>query len=146
MDGIIANLAGVRDLADKYDAMVMVDDSHAVGFVGTRGRGSPEHCGVEGRIDIVTGTLGKALGGALRRLSPSRQGDRGRLAQAALASLSVLQRANAGRSPRPSLKLFELIEEGDALRQRLYANAARFRDDMTRPASRWPAPAIRSSR
>src|SRR6185369_11474360 len=64
MDGIIANLRGVCDLADKYDAMVMVDDSHAVGFVGKNGRGSPEHCGVEGRIDIITGTLGKALGGA----------------------------------------------------------------------------------
>ncbi|ESX47902.1 2-amino-3-ketobutyrate CoA ligase [Mesorhizobium sp. LSHC424B00] len=64
MDGIIANLKGVCDLAEKYDAMVMVDDSHAVGFVGKNGRGSAEHCGVEGRVDIITGTLGKALGGA----------------------------------------------------------------------------------
>jgi len=64
MDGIIANLKGICDLADKYKAMVMVDDSHAVGFVGEHGRGTPEHCGVEGRIDIFTGTLGKALGGA----------------------------------------------------------------------------------
>ena len=64
MDGIIANLKGVCDLADKYNAMVMVDDSHAVGFVGKTGRGTPEHCGVEGRVDIITGTLGKALGGA----------------------------------------------------------------------------------
>ena len=64
MDGIIANLGGVCDLAEKYGAMVMVDDSHAVGFVGKHGRGSPEHCGVEGRVDIITGTLGKALGGA----------------------------------------------------------------------------------
>ena len=64
MDGIIADLAGICDLADKHDALVMVDDSHAVGFVGANGRGSPEHCGVEGRIDILTGTLGKALGGA----------------------------------------------------------------------------------
>ena len=64
MDGIIANLKGVCDLAEKYDAMVMVDDSHAVGFVGKHGRGSAEHCGVEGRVDIITGTLGKALGGA----------------------------------------------------------------------------------
>ena len=64
MDGIIANLRGVCDLADKYDAMVMVDDSHAVGFVGEHGRGSAEFCGVEGRVDIITGTLGKALGGA----------------------------------------------------------------------------------
>ncbi|TGW02039.1 aminotransferase class I/II-fold pyridoxal phosphate-dependent enzyme, partial [Mesorhizobium sp. M2D.F.Ca.ET.145.01.1.1] len=64
MDGIIANLRGVCDLAEKYDAVVMVDDSHAVGFVGKNGRGSAEHCGVEGRVDITTGTLGKALGGA----------------------------------------------------------------------------------
>ena len=64
MDGTIANLKGVCDLAEKYDAMVMVDDSHAVGFVGEQGRGTPEHCGVMGRVDIITGTLGKALGGA----------------------------------------------------------------------------------
>ncbi len=64
MDGIIANLKGICDLADRYHAIVMVDDSHATGFVGEQGRGTPEHCGVEGRIDIMTGTLGKALGGA----------------------------------------------------------------------------------
>jgi glycine C-acetyltransferase len=64
MDGIIADLKSVCDLADKYSALVMVDDSHAVGFVGATGRGTPEHCGVQGRVDIITGTLGKALGGA----------------------------------------------------------------------------------
>ena len=64
MDGIIADLKGICDLADRYGAIVMVDDSHAVGFIGTHGRGTPEHCGVEGRVDIITGTLGKALGGA----------------------------------------------------------------------------------
>ena len=64
MDGIIANLKAICDLADKHDALVMVDDSHAVGFVGAKGRGTPEHCGVIGRVDIITGTLGKALGGA----------------------------------------------------------------------------------
>ena len=64
MDGIIANLEGVCDLAEKYNALVMVDDSHAAGFVGKTGRGSTEHCGVMGRVDIITGTLGKALGGA----------------------------------------------------------------------------------
>ena len=64
MDGIIANLKGVCDLADKYDALVMVDDSHAVGFMGEDGRGSHEFRGVMGRVDILTGTLGKALGGA----------------------------------------------------------------------------------
>ncbi len=64
MDGFIANLAGVCDLAEKYDALVMVDDSHAVGFMGRTGRGTHEHCGVMARVDILTGTLGKALGGA----------------------------------------------------------------------------------
>src|SRR5262249_19956269 len=64
MDGIICNLRGLCDLAEKYDALVMVDDSHAVGFLGKHGRGSIEHCGVMGRVDIITGTLGKALGGA----------------------------------------------------------------------------------
>ena len=64
MDGIIANLKGICGLAEKYDALVMVDDSHAVGFMGEHGRGTPEYCGVEGRVDILTGTLGKALGGA----------------------------------------------------------------------------------
>ena len=72
MDGIIANLAGVCDLAERYDALVMVDDSHAVGFVGTHGRGTPEHCGVEGRVDIITGTLGKALGGASGGYTPAQ--------------------------------------------------------------------------
>jgi len=64
MDGFIANLKGICDLADKYDALVMVDDSHAVGFMGEHGRGTPEHCGVAERVDIITGTFGKALGGA----------------------------------------------------------------------------------
>ena len=64
MDGIVADLLGICGLAEKHGAMVMVDDSHAVGFVGARGRGTPEHCGVMGRVDILTGTLGKALGGA----------------------------------------------------------------------------------
>src|SRR5690606_10932537 len=64
MDGIIADLASICDLADEFDALVMVDDSHAVGFMGAGGRGTPEHCGVSGRVHILTGTLGKALGGA----------------------------------------------------------------------------------
>lgn len=64
MDGIVANLKGICDLADRYHALVMVDDSHAVGFMGARGRGTPEYCGVTGRVDLMTGTFGKALGGA----------------------------------------------------------------------------------
>lgn len=73
MDGTIANLAAICDLADKYDALVMVDDSHAVGFMGDHGRGTHEHCGVMGRVDIITGTLGKALGGASGGFTSARQ-------------------------------------------------------------------------
>ena len=90
MDGIVANLRAICDLADRYGALVMVDDSHAVGFVGEGGRGTPEHCGVEGRIDILTGTLGKALGGASGGYTSRAQGDR-RAAAPALAPVSLLQ-------------------------------------------------------
>ncbi len=130
MDGIIADLASICDLARRYDAIVMVDDSHAVGFVGEKGRGTPEHCGVLGQVDIITGTLGKALGGAsggyisgprvvielLRQrarpylfsntLAPS-------IAMATLAALRLLQ-----------------SEEGDALRKKVSQNGKRFRHGM----------------
>ena len=99
MDGIIADLKAICDLADRYRALVMVDDSHAVGFVGEGGRGTPEFCGVEGRIDILTGTLGKALGGASGGYHVRAQGDH-RAAAAALAALSFLEHAGADRSPR----------------------------------------------
>jgi glycine C-acetyltransferase len=130
MDGIIANLEGVCDLAEKYDAMVMVDDSHAVGFVGKNGRGSPEHCGVEGRIDIVTGTLGKALGGASGGYTSGkakvvdwlRQRSRPYLFSNTLAPVIAAA----------SLKVFDLIEHGSALREKLNANAERFRSQMSK--------------
>ena len=130
MDGIVANLKGVCDLAEKYGAMVMVDDSHAVGFVGKHGRGSPEHCGVEGRIDIITGTLGKALGGASGGYTCGRKEVVDWLRQRSRPYLfsNTLAPAIAGAS----IKVFEMIEKGDALRERLYANAARFREKMTR--------------
>ncbi len=130
MDGIVANLKGVCDLAEKYGAMVMVDDSHAVGFVGKHGRGSPEHCGVEGRIDIITGTLGKALGGASGGYTCGRREVVDWLRQRSRPYLfsNTLAPAIAGAS----IKVFEMIEKGDALRERLYANAARFREKMTR--------------
>ncbi len=130
MDGIIANLRGVCDLAEKYGAMVMVDDSHAVGFVGRNGRGSPEHCGVEGRVDIITGTLGKALGGASGGYTSGKAKVIDWLRQRSRPYLfsNTLMPAIAGGS----LKVFELIENGDALRQRLYANAAHFRDKMSK--------------
>lgn len=128
MDGIIANLQGVCDLAGKYDAMVMVDDSHAVGFVGKNGRGSAEHCGVEGRVDIITGTLGKALGGASGGYTSGKKQVVDWLRQRSRPYLfsNTLMPAIAGAS----LKVFELVRNGDALRERLYANATRFRSEM----------------
>jgi glycine C-acetyltransferase len=110
--------------------MVMVDDSHAVGFVGKHGRGSAEHCGVEGRVDIVTGTLGKALGGASGGYTSAkaevvdwlRQRSRPYLFSNTLAPVIAAA----------SLKVFELIENGDAVRERLYANSALFRAEMSK--------------
>ena len=130
MDGIVANLRGVCDLAEEYDAMVMVDDSHAVGFVGTHGRGSAEHCGVEGRVDIITGTLGKALGGASGGYTSGKKEVVDWLRQRSRPYLfsNTLMPAIAGAS----LKVFDMIDDGDALREKLYANADRFRDAMTR--------------
>lgn len=130
MDGIIANLDGICDLAEKYDAMVMVDDSHAVGFVGATGRGSVEHCGVEGRVDIITGTLGKALGGASGGYTSGkaevidwlRQRSRPYLFSNTLAPVIAAA----------SLTAFDLIESGDDLRARLLANSQQFRDEMTK--------------
>lgn len=130
MDGIIANLKGVCDLAEKYGAMVMVDDSHAVGFVGAHGRGSAEHCGVEGRIDIITGTLGKALGGASGGYTSGKRQVVDWLRQRSRPYLfsNTLMPAIAAAS----LRVFELIEHGDGLRKRLTDNAARFRSSMTK--------------
>ncbi|MGB3388912.1 MAG: glycine C-acetyltransferase [Pseudaminobacter sp.] len=130
MDGIIANLKGICDLAERYDAMVMVDDSHAVGFVGSHGRGTPEYCGVEGRIDLITGTLGKALGGASGGYTSGKRQVVDWLRQRSRPYLfsNTLMPAIAAAS----LKVFELIDNGDALRSRLYANADRFRSGMGR--------------
>jgi glycine C-acetyltransferase len=128
MDGIIANLGGVCDLAEKYGAMVMVDDSHAVGFVGKHGRGSAEHCGVEGRVDIVTGTLGKALGGASGGYTSGRREVVDWLRQRSRPYLfsNTLMPAIAAAS----LKVFDMIEHGGELRAKLAGNAARFREKM----------------
>ncbi len=130
MDGIIANLGGVCDLADKYGAMVMVDDSHAVGFVGKHGRGSAEHCGVEGRIDIITGTLGKALGGASGGYTSARAEVVEWLRQRSRPYL--FSNTLAPVIAAASLKVFDLIENGAALRDRLYANSALFRTEMSK--------------
>ncbi len=129
MDGIIANLQGVCDLAEKYGAMVMVDDSHAVGFVGKHGRGSAEHCGVEGRVDIITGTLGKALGGASGGYTSGRREVVEWLRQRSRPYL--FSNTLAPVIAAASLKVFDLIDNGDALRKRLYDNANLFRREMT---------------
>jgi glycine C-acetyltransferase len=128
MDGIIANLRGVCDLAETYGAMVMVDDSHAVGFVGQNGRGTPEHCGVEGRVDIITGTLGKALGGASGGYTSAKREVVDWLRQRSRPYLfsNTLAPSIAGAS----IRVLDLVGEGGALREKLYANAMRFRSGM----------------
>jgi glycine C-acetyltransferase len=130
MDGYIAKLGIICDLADKYDALVMVDDSHAVGFVGNHGRGTPELCGVEGRVDIVTGTLGKALGGASGGYTSGRKEIIDLLRQRSrpyLFSNSVAPPIVAA-----SLKVLDLVTESPDLRKRLHDNTRLFREDMTR--------------
>ena len=117
MDGIICNLKGVCDLADQYNALVMVDDSHAVGFVGKTGRGTPEHCGVEGRVDIITGTLGKALGGASGGYTSGRREIIALLRQRSRPYLfsNTLAPAIAGAS----IEMLNMLEESTALRDHL---------------------------
>ena len=130
MDGIIANLPAVCDLAEKHDAMVMVDDSHAVGFVGANGRGTLEYCGVEGRVEIVTGTLGKALGGASGGYTAAsekivewlRQRSRPYLFSNTLAPVITAA----------SIRAFELIEDGASLREKLKDNSEHFREGMSK--------------
>ena len=129
MDGIIANLKGVCDLADKYDAMVMVDDCHATGFLGENGRGSHEYCDVLGRIDLITGTLGKALGGASGGYTSG--------SKAAIEWLRQRSRpylfSNSVAPPivAASLKVFDMMADGHDLRAQLWRNAEHFRHRMT---------------
>ena len=131
MDGIIADLKAICDLADRHGALVMVDDSHAVGFVGARGRGTPEACGVEGRIDIVTGTLGKALGGASGGYTAGRKDIVALLRQRSRPYL--FSNSLAPSIAAASLQVLELLRggEGDALRRRVRENGERFRRAMT---------------
>lgn len=125
MDGIICNLKGICDLADKYNALVMVDDSHAVGFVGRTGRGTPEYCGVEGRVDIITGTLGKALGGASGGYTSGRQEIVDLLRQRSRPYLfsNTLAPAIAGAS----IEMLNMLEESTALRDHLEDVTAHYR-------------------
>lgn len=130
MDGYIAKLGEICDLADRYQALVMVDDAHAAGFMGENGRGAPEHCGVEGRIDILTGTLGKALGGGMGGYICARESVVRLLRNRARPYLfsNALTPALLGAT----LKTLELVKNGAALRARLFQNARRFRDGMAK--------------
>jgi glycine C-acetyltransferase len=130
MDGTIADLASVCELADAYDAMVMVDDSHAVGFVGPKGRGSHEHCGVMDRIDIMTGTLGKALGGASGGYTSGNAHMVELLRQRSrtyLFSNTIAPPVVAG-----AIRALELLQESTDLRDRLESNTEFFRTEMLR--------------
>ncbi len=130
MDGIIANLKGICALADKYNALVMVDDSHAVGFVGENGRGTPEFCGVADRIDIYTGTLGKALGGASGGYTAARKEVVDLLRQRSRPYL--FSNSLAPAIVTASLAVLTLLDskEGASLRQRVNTNGAHFRREM----------------
>ena len=128
MDGVIANLKGVCDLADKYDALVMVDDSHAVGFVGENGRGSHEYCDVMGRVDIITGTLGKALGGASGGYTAARKEVVEWLRQRSRPYL--FSNSVAPAIVGASLEMFKMLKESDALHTKLMDNVTYFRDKM----------------
>jgi glycine C-acetyltransferase len=129
MDGTIANLKGVCELAEKYDAMVMVDDAHAAGFIGKTGRGTPEHCGVQGRIDIITGTLGKALGGASGGYTSGRKEIIDLLRQRSRPYLfsNTLAPSIAGAT----LKVLDMLTASTALRDKLESNTRFFRERMS---------------
>jgi glycine C-acetyltransferase len=129
MDGLVANLPAICELADKYDALVMVDDSHATGVLGEHGRGTPEHQGVMGRIDLLTGTLGKSLGGASGGYTSGRAEIVAYLRQRSrpyLFSNTVAPMVVGG-----TLKALELVSRSTELRDRLHANTQHFRRAMT---------------
>jgi glycine C-acetyltransferase len=130
MDGYIANLSAICDLADKYGALVMVDDSHAVGFMGARGRGTHELCGVMSRVDVITGTLGKALGGASGGYTSGKKEIIELLRQRSRPYLfsNTLAPTIAGAS----LKVLDLLTESTTLRDKLEANTKFFREGMAK--------------
>lgn len=128
MDGYIANLKAICDLADEFDALVMVDDSHAVGFMGKTGRGTHEHCGVMGRIDIISGTLGKALGGASGGYISAKKEIVELLRQRSRPYLfsNTLAPAIAGAS----LEVIKMLKETTEYRDRVHENTSYFREKM----------------
>lgn len=129
MDGIIADLKGICDLADEFHALVMVDDSHAAGFVGKTGRGTAEYCGVQGRVDIITGTLGKALGGASGGFTSARKEIVDLLRQRSRPYLfsNTLAPAIAGAS----MAVFDILEKDTTLRDHLEETTAYYRQQLT---------------
>jgi glycine C-acetyltransferase len=130
MDGDIADLVAICELADKHDALVMIDDAHAAGFLGKTGRGTPEHCGVQGRIDIITGTLGKAFGGASGGYTTGRKAIVELLRQRSrpyLFSNSVAPAIVAA-----SLKAFDLLSRSTQLRDKLMENTRYYRDQLAK--------------
>lgn len=128
MDGYIANLKGICDLADEFDALVMVDDSHAVGFMGDTGRGTPEFCGVQGRVDILTGTFGKALGGASGGYTAASKEIVALLRQRSRPYL--FSNTVAPAICAATMKTLELLTASTELRDRVHANARYFRTEM----------------
>jgi len=130
MDGDVANLIVICELAGEYDALVMVDDSHATGFLGKRGRGSPEFCGVEARVDIITSTLGKALGGASGGFTSGRQEIIDILRQRSRPYL--FSNTMAPPIVYACSKVFELLKESTTLRDKLEENTKYFRQEMTK--------------
>lgn len=130
MDGYIANLKGICDLADAYDALVMVDDSHAVGFMGEHGRGTSEYCGVMGRVDVITGTFGKALGGASGGYTAARKEIVDLLRQRSRPYL--FSNALAPAICAASLKTLDKLEASTELRDRVHENADYFRAELSK--------------
>jgi len=130
MDGIVADLAGICDLAEKYQALVMVDDSHSTGFMGANGRGTHEHCNVMGRVDILTGTFGKALGGASGGYTAGRKEIIEFLRQRSRPYL--FSNALAPNIAAATLKAIEFVETRPELRAQLERNTQRFREGMTK--------------
>lgn len=130
MDGVLANLPAICDLAEKYDAMVMVDDSHAVGFMGETGRGTPEYWGVSSRIDILTGTLGKALGGASGGYTSASSAIVGWLRQRSRPYL--FSNTLAPVIAQTSIAVLDLVQQNPALLHKLKNNSQYFREGLTR--------------
>jgi glycine C-acetyltransferase len=130
MDGVIANMKGICDLADQYGALTMMDDCHATGFLGAKGKGTHEYCDVMGRVDIITGTLGKALGGASGGYTSGKKQVIDWLRQRSRPYL--FSNSVAPAIVQASIRVLEMLEQGDELRQRLWDNANYFRSEMAK--------------